>query len=272
MGNQLLTSMSAPDSVAIAPYLSQIALPQGSVLHESGALIDTVYFPLSGAVSLLAVMNGGEATELACVGREGAVGLSAHSGLWRANSYALVQAPGLAAAISSSVLWAMISQSETMRDLVFRYESIVSAQGHQLAACNALHSVEERVARWLLQFSDRVGDAELPTTHDLIAQSVGVQRTTITLIAQKLQRNGLIHYHRGHMTICGRDGLKALACECYDAWRRAEALFEWGDLPAAQIGTRIGFGATALARNTEPRRLSINRGSRIARASERRRG
>jgi CRP-like cAMP-binding protein len=244
MGNQLLSSLSAPDVAAIAPYLNQIALAQGSVLHESGALIDTIYFPLSGVVSLLAVMKGGEATELACVGREGAVGLSAHSGLCRARSYALVQAPGLAIAISSSVLWTMISQSETMRDLMFRYESIVSAQGHQLAACNALHSVEERVARWLLQFSDRIGDSEFPATHDIIAQSVGVRRTTITLVAQKFQRNGLIHYHRGYVAICARDGLKAVACECYDAWRRAEALFEWGaTLSTALIGARGGAGA-----------------------------
>jgi CRP-like cAMP-binding protein len=217
MENRLLSCLTAPDLALLSPALKRVALKQGSVLHEPDSSIETVYFPLSGAVSFLAVMKGGEAVELASVGREGAVGLSAHSGFWRARSRAIVQVPGLAKAIPSHVLRTAIGKSEHIRDLMVRYMETFLAQSQQLAACNALHSVEERLARWLLQLSDRIGTAELPVTQELISQMLGVRRTTVTLVAQKLQHDGLLRYRRARITIVNPAALHALACECYEA-------------------------------------------------------
>jgi CRP-like cAMP-binding protein len=232
MENRLLSSLSVSDLAFLTPHLSWIALPQGAVLHEPKAQINTVYFPLSGAVSLLAVMNDGQAIEIACVGREGAVGLSSASALRPAFTRAVVQVPGFTMAIPSSVLRAILGQSEHMRDIVARYGSILFAQTQQLAACNALHSVEERLARWLLQLSDRTGAGNLSATHGTISRFLGVRRTTVTLVARELQRDGIIHYHRGNIEIRDPKWLQSRSCECYDVCRRAEGLFEQHDLPA----------------------------------------
>jgi CRP-like cAMP-binding protein len=217
MENCLLSCLTEPDLALLSPALKQVVLKQGSILHEPDSSVETVYFPLSGAVSLLAVTKGGEAIEIASVGRQGAVGLSAHSGSWRARSRAIVQVPGLAKAIPSHVLRTAISKSEHIRDLMVRYMETLSAQSQQLAACNALHSVEERLARWLLQLSDRIGAAELPVTQEMISQMLGVRRTTVTLVAQKLQHDGLLSYRRARITIVNPAALHASACECYEA-------------------------------------------------------
>ena len=231
MENRLLLSLSASDLASLTAHLSWIAVPQGAVLHGPEGQINTVYFPLSGVVSLHAVMNDGQAIEIACIGREGAVGLSSASALRPAFTRAVVQVPGFAMAIPSSVLSVMIGQSEQMRDLVARYGSVLLAQTQQLAACNALHSVEQRVARWLLQLADRTGTADLSATHGTISRFLGVRRTTVTLVARNLQRDGIIHYNRGNIEIRDPKGLQSRSCECYDAWRRAEASFEQHDLP-----------------------------------------
>jgi CRP-like cAMP-binding protein len=226
LGNRLLSCLDASDLALLAPHFRQVPLIHGDVLHEPAAAVDWVYFPLSGAVSLVTVMKGGEAIETGSVGREGAIGLSAHSGLWQTRSRALVQAPGTAKAISSSMLRAALAQSEQIRDLAIRYREALSAQAEQIAACNALHSVEERIARWLLQASDRLDGAELPVTQDALSQMLGVRRTTVTIVAQKLQQNDLIRYRRGHIIIVNPGELHALACECYDACKQADALFD----------------------------------------------
>ena len=120
-----------------------------------------------------------------------------------------------------------------MRDLIVRYTSFISAQTQQLAACNVFHSLEKRMARWLLQLSDRIGGCDLLTTQDTISEILGVRRTSVTLVAHKLRREGVIHYSRGHITIRQPKALQALACECYETGRRAEALFGQHDLPLA---------------------------------------
>jgi CRP-like cAMP-binding protein len=231
MENRLLASLARPDFALLVPYLKQVPLLQGAVLQEPKAPVELVCFPLSGAVSLCAVMKGGEAIEIASVGREGAVGLSIRPGPWHARSRAVVQVAGIAKAIPSQAIRAASAQSASIRDLIVTYEDSLSAQSRQLAACNALHSVEERLARWFLQLSDRIGSDELPVTQDTISQMLGVRRTTVTLVAQKFQQDGLISYRRARIHLVNPAGLRAIACECYDG-REQDALLDQPDLKA----------------------------------------
>jgi CRP-like cAMP-binding protein len=220
MENRLLTALGASELALLAPHFKQVPLLHGAILHEPDSPSESIYFPLGGSVSLFVVMKAGEAVEVASVGREGAVGLSAH-----AHTKAIVQVPGFANAIPSRVLRAVKSQSEHIRDLMIRYKRTLSAQCQQIAACNALHTVEQRLARALLHMSDRIDTTELPVTQDILAQMLGVRRTTVTLVAQTLQRRGLIHCRRGRLSILKRDAVHEIACECYDALRQADALF-----------------------------------------------
>jgi CRP-like cAMP-binding protein len=233
--NRLLACLGPMDLALLAHHWRRTTLDHGAVLQEQEAAVEQVYFPLSGAVSLLAVMHGGEGVETAIVGREGAVGLFADFGPWLASVRAIVQAPGIAEVVPLSQLRLAASQSEALRRTLLRYKETVSAQAQQTAACNALHSVEERMARWLLQLSDRIEHKELPVTQDTLSQMLGVSRTTVTLVAQKLQHDGLICYRRGRLIITDRAALQALACECYATCRRRnEALFE--DAHLARMG------------------------------------
>jgi len=224
MENRLLARLAPSDLALLQPHFKQVSLLQGAVLQEPGTLVEWVYFPLSGAVSLLAVMKGHEAVEIASVGREGAIGLSAHSGPWKACAGAIVQVPGIARAISPPMLRIAMVQSEHIRDLMARHVETLWTQTHQIAACNALHSVQQRLARWLLQLSDRVGSTELPATQEMIAEMIGAQRTTVTLAAQRFQRKGLIQYRRARIIITSPTALRALACECYEACKQADQL------------------------------------------------
>jgi CRP-like cAMP-binding protein len=226
MENRLLASLAAPDFALLQPHFKQVSLLQGAVLQVLETPVEWVYFPLSGSVSLLALMKGGEAVEIASVGREGAISLSAHSGPWQARARAIVQVPGVAMAISLPLLRIAILQSEHLRDLVVRYMETLWVHSQQIAACNALHSVQQRLARWLLQLSDRVSSAELPATQEMIAKMIGAQRTTVTLAARHFQREGLIQYRRARIKITNPTALHALACECYEACKQADQLVQ----------------------------------------------
>src|SRR5205814_5055352 len=125
------------------------------------------------------------------------------------------QASGTAEGIPALLLKTIASQSDEISRLLLRYKEALSAQVQQTAACNALHSVEQRMARWLLQALDRCDDAELPVTQDFLSQMLGVRRTTVTILAQKFQFEGLIRYRRGRIIVADREALQTLACECY---------------------------------------------------------
>ena len=221
--NHLLAGIPAPVFALMAPHFKQIPLNQGAVLHEPETPIETAYFPLSGVVLMLAVMKAGEAVETAIVGREGAIGLIGHIGPSQAHTRATVQVPGVAKAIPVAVLRRVALQSEPVRELIARYQETLLQQTQQMVACNALHSLEERMARWLLEVSDRINDTELPVTQEILGQVLGVRRTTVTLVAQKLQQEGRIRYRRGHIVIMNPDALRAVACECYDVNRGTDS-------------------------------------------------
>jgi CRP-like cAMP-binding protein len=224
--NRLLRALDGADFALLSPHLKQVPLRQGQILQEQEALVEEVYFPLNGVLSLISVMAGGELVETATVGREGAVGAFGGLGPWHAFSRASVQLPGTAVMIAVTHFQAAARQSGHIRDLILRYKEALLAQVQQTAACNALHQVEARLARWLLQTLDRADDARLPLTQDFIAQMLGVRRTTVTVVAGKLQELGLIRYHRGHIVVLDRARLEETACECYAAIRRrTEAVF-----------------------------------------------
>jgi len=218
--NGLLASVPTADLAPLAPHLEDVMLTAGKVLLEPGEPISNVYFPCDGIVSLLSVMQEGDAIETATVGREGAIGVLSGLGLRRSYSRALVQVPGRACRIPASQFRRAAEISQAIRDLIVHYSETLLIQVQQTAACNALHGVEERLSRWLLQARDRVDADIVRLTHDVLAQTLGVRRPTITVAAQQLQDAGLIRYHRGYTQILDRPGLEARACECYRSSRQ----------------------------------------------------
>src|SRR5262245_28551630 len=225
-GNRFLADLDRADFALLAPYLHKIPLVQGSVLQEQEAPVEQVYFPLSGVVSLISVMGDGTATQTAMVGREGAVDAFGGLGPWNAFTRAVVQLPGHALAIPVARFQVAVGQSERIRNLILRYKEALLAQVQQTAACNALHDLEARLARWLLQTLDLADDPKLPLKQDFIAHMLAVRRTTVTLVAGRLQDAGLISYRRGRLVVEDRSKLEEVACECYATIRRrTDAVF-----------------------------------------------
>lgn len=226
MTNRLLATLDQADLIQLTEHLDKLPLAQNLILQEQEAPVEKVYFPLSGVISLISVMENGQVVETAMVGREGAVGAFGGLGPWNAFTRAVVQLPGMAVVIPVSSFQTVVAQREHIRNLILRYKEALLAQVQQTAACNALHPLEERLARWLLQALDRADDPELPLTQEFIAQMLGVRRTTVTMIASQLQEAGMIRYHRGHIAVLDRSRLEETACECYSAIRRrTDAVF-----------------------------------------------
>jgi CRP-like cAMP-binding protein len=185
-----------------------------AVLHESGAAIEYVYFPLSGMVSLLAVMQTGEAIETGIVGADGLVGGSApiNGHLY---GQATVQMEGPALKVPKAKFVDAYHAHPHLRSLVDRYQAILLMQAQQNAACHALHSVRSRLCRWMLQSADMIGSNTFSLTQEFLSHMLGVRRNTISVEAHSLAQAGLIRYTRGHITILNRDDLEECACECY---------------------------------------------------------
>jgi CRP-like cAMP-binding protein len=245
--NHLLGGLRDADFALLGPHLRNVELLQGTVLQEQEAPVEQVYFPLDCVVSLVSVMAGGEVIETATVGRDGAIGLSGGLGRWRAIARAIVRVPGIAAAVPVPQFQAAVRESDGLRNVILRYKEALLGQVHQTAACNALHPLEARLSRWLLQTADRVDGPSLPLTQEFMSQMLGVRRTTITMVAGCLQQAGLIRCQRGRVVILNRAGLEEAACECYATLRRrTEALFierDWdraaGKAAAVSPGSQI---------------------------------
>jgi CRP-like cAMP-binding protein len=218
--NRLLAALSPSDFALLTPHLQDVPFKQGALLQEAGDPIKIVYFPRTGMISILAVMSAGNGVETATVGREGAVGVAVGLGGRTAVGRAVVQVEGISSRISASHFIIAANASAGLRDLIGRYNDAQMALVHQSAGCNALHHVEARLCRWLLQTRDRSDSDVLSLTHEFISEMLGVQRTTVTLLAQTLQDAGLIRYRRGKIEILDRHGLEKKACECYAVVRR----------------------------------------------------
>lgn len=216
--NRLLAALSSRDLDVLKPHLEPVALARGQVLFEPGDDVVTTYFPCHRTMaSLLIVTRDGREVEAATIGREGAIGGIVSEGHKPAYGRAVVQIPGAAYAISTSHLEAAKTGSPRFGDLFSRYADSLLAQMMQSVACNALHRVEERCARWLLATHDRAGDKIIHLTHESLAEMLGVQRSTVTAVTGELQSRGLIRTHRGGVEVLDRRGLERTACECYRA-------------------------------------------------------
>jgi CRP-like cAMP-binding protein len=177
-------------------------------------------------ISLLAVMRDGKGIETATIGREGAVNVMSGFGSRRSPSRAVMQVAGDASRIASAKFKTAVENSATLRDLVVHYNDVQVALVQQTAGCNALHDVEKRLCRWLLQTRDRCDSDLVPLTQEFLSEMLGVQRTSVTAIASTLQTAGLIKYRRGRIEIIDRDGLQNKSCECYESVRlRNEQMF-----------------------------------------------
>ncbi len=218
--NSLLEALPASDYALIAPHLTQVELERGRLLYDPGDLIDAIYFPHDGVISLMTLMESGAAIESATIGPEGALGLMAAVAPRQSLTRALVQTPLRAGRISAERLHEAWEQSPRLRDLVDRHTEALFGHAIQSVACNALHSVEARFCRWLLTCHDRISDDSMALTQEFLADLLGVQRTTVTAVARQLQEKGLIRYRRGVVDIVDRGGLEAQACECYRVIRR----------------------------------------------------
>jgi len=217
--NLFLAALSPRDLDFIQPYLKPVDLRQGVVLADPGARVDEILFVESGMISITTTMEDGAAIELASLGREAVVGSLAGLGVHRANARAIVQIAGSGLRIAAADYRAVMTRSPVFLKIVLLSNELAMAQMQQTAACNALHSAERRMCRWIIQVRDRVGDDVLRLTHDFVAQMLAVRRPTVTLIAQELQNAGLIRYRRGEITILDHAGLERAACECVEALR-----------------------------------------------------
>jgi len=215
LNNQLLSALPRDQFDLLAPHLSTRELAQGAVLLETGEEFDRVYFPLRGMLSLLIVMSDGKAIEVATVGREGVVGAMAGLGLYKSSVRVVVQLPMAVAEIAASQFRKAIDSSDAVRDLCIRYNEVLLVQARVTAACNALHPVESRFCRWLLQSADRAESDIVELTQEFLAEMLGVRRTSVTEVASNIQRLGAITYSRGVIQILDRGALERLACECY---------------------------------------------------------
>jgi CRP-like cAMP-binding protein len=213
--NRLLASLGPDDLAALEPQLKPVELQRGDVLHHPRAAIEQVYFPLSGMVSLLVVMRDGEEIETGIIGREGVVGGSVATGISRSFGQATVQIPGKGLAIASKPFVEACRTSAALLALVNRFQGVIAMQSQQSAACHALHSVEARLCRWMLQSQDLVESSVIELTQEFLSHMLGVQRTSVSLSAHALAQAGLIEYARGRITIHDRAAIEECACECY---------------------------------------------------------
>jgi CRP-like cAMP-binding protein len=221
--NGILNCLSAKTLALLEPDLRPVNLPQGTILHEAGEAITFIYFPLSGMVSMLAVLKSGEAIEAGVIGREGYVGGYVGARGWRSFGHAVMQVTGEALRINVKNFKKAYDASDELRILTNGYQSVLYFQAQQTAACQALHQVEPRMCRWLLQAHDAIGEDKLALTQEFLSHMMGVRRTSVSGAANKLQSDGLITYKRGVIQILDRKGLEKRACECYGAVRGAIA-------------------------------------------------
>jgi CRP-like cAMP-binding protein len=213
--NQVLASLEAADISALLPHLRSIELPQEMVLFEAGEAITRVLFPHAGVVSLVVELASGEMIEAAMVGREGVVGGLSALDSKISISRAIVQIAGAASAVDVEHVRRLAEKSGGFRTTLIKHEQVLLAQSQQSAACNAAHTIEARLSRWLLRCRDLIGSEDLPLTQEFIAQMLGVRRTSVSIVAHTLQQAGLIRYKRGHIRVLDLEGLRESACECY---------------------------------------------------------
>jgi CRP-like cAMP-binding protein len=213
--NQLLAALPPEELAHLAPHLEVVELQPLEIIAHSGEPLPHAYFPLSGILSIVAIDGDGGTVEVGTVGHEGVVGLPSFLGAPASPFQTMGQVPGQHARLPMGRLLAAAVPGTALHALLLRYAQAYYILAGQSAACNRLHSMEERCARWLLLTHDRVARDSFLLTQDVLAQMLGVRRPNVTIAAGILQKAGFITYRRGVITILDRGGLEAAACECY---------------------------------------------------------
>jgi CRP-like cAMP-binding protein len=219
--NTLLAHMSPRLQTSITPQLAAVSLGAKQMLWEAHEPIHDVYFPVTAVCSLVSVMSDGKIAEIATVGREGMMGGDSVMGMRSLPFRGINQVPGAAYVMPLQQFESLFRTDPGLRLYLERYMRAYFVQVGQSGACNSVHDVTRRCARWLLLTHDRASSDEFKMTHDLLAEMLGVRRATVTQAASELQRRGLIEYRRGHVRIADREGLVDAACECYGVIRTA---------------------------------------------------
>jgi CRP-like cAMP-binding protein len=220
VSNKILLSISDSDYSSLRPHLEYVSLPNHRVLHEAGGKVGFAYFPNRGLISLVVVMEDGKTAEAGIVGNEGFTGTPAAVGLSRGPLQAVVQITGDGFRVGVGALQNTLESAPHLQLILSRYAVVRGMQVAQTAACNRLHDIEQRLARWLLMTQDRVDSESLPITHDFLATMLGTDRPTVSLAAGVLQKKKLIEYTRGAVKIVNRKKLEGSACECYTVIRQ----------------------------------------------------
>jgi CRP-like cAMP-binding protein len=220
--NTVLAGLDEGTLDELLPDLRDVALPSGEVLHEIGRAVTDVYFPVVGVVSVVADLDDDQVVETATIGREGMAGISVVLGAAAPTERALVQVPGRALVMSAEDLRQHIADVDGALTVMLRRSvQALMTQVARNAACNRVHNVRQRAARWLLATADRMDSASFELTQHFLAQMLAVRRTSVSEVAQYLAEDGCITYSRGMITITDRPRLQAHACNCYEAIRRA---------------------------------------------------
>ncbi len=217
--NRLLGALDADVLARINHHIEPVSFKLGAVVCDAGGALEHAYFPEGCVLSLLTALENGAAIETANIGREGAFGLFAAMYSRVSFNRCLIQMEGPMVRCPIDVLRAEFNASEHVRDLFVSYSETLLSQIQQTVACNALHSTEERMCRWLLMMHDRAEGEALPYTHEFLSHMLGANRKSVTLAAQSLQTAGLISYHRGKIRVLDRAGLEKASCECYASVR-----------------------------------------------------
>ncbi|MCU1302241.1 MAG: transcriptional regulator, Crp/Fnr family [Candidatus Sulfotelmatobacter sp.] len=216
--NELLLGLPAQECDSIFSQLTFVQLRTHDVLQDSEEPIKYAYFVDSGMVSILSVMRDGKSVEVGLTGKEGCTALQLVAGFKTSDTRALVQIAGTAFRVNSPTLVRVLRECPALARRMQQYALFLAMQGSQVAACNRLHEVDERLARWLLMSQDRIGidGGVVPLTHEFLAHMLGTRRSSVTVAAGLLAKAGLITYTRGHVKIENRARLEDAACECYD--------------------------------------------------------
>jgi CRP-like cAMP-binding protein len=213
--NRLLASLPSNAAAVIRPHLKRVELKLGDVLSEAGSVIKRVYFPNSGIISLVVELSAGQMIETAMVGRDGVLhAASALGGIVSPNK-SIVRLAGAASVIGADQIRKIADKIKFFRSILTRHDQALFAQSQQSAACNASHSIEARLCRWLLRMRDLLGREDLSLKQEVLAQMLGVQRSSVSMAANTLQKAGFIKYHRGNIRIIDLRGLKKGSFECY---------------------------------------------------------
>jgi CRP-like cAMP-binding protein len=215
VGNIILLSISDSDYSSLRPHLEYVSLPNHLVLHEGSGKLEFAYFPNRGLISLVVVTKDGRTAEAGVVGNEGFTGTPAAVGLSRSPLQEVVQITGDGFRVETAALQSTLKSTPDLQLMLNRYAVVQGILVAETAACNRLHDVKQRLARWLLMTQDRVDSESLPITHDFLATMLGTDRPTVSLAAGVLQREKIIEYTRGAVKIVNRQKLEDSACECY---------------------------------------------------------